>query len=282
MPGERPTEPTATPKISAREIAKTFVRTVGREEQVTPALDGVSIDIAAGEFVSLLGPSGCGKTTLLRILAGLERADSGVVEVDGKAVSGPGADRAMVFQAFGLMPWRTVAQNVAFPLRVRKLPKDEIAARTAKYLDLVGLGKFADRYPFQLSGGMQQRVGLARALAVEADVLLMDEPFGAIDAQQRELMQEELLRIWAATGKTIVLVTHDIDEAVYLSQRIIQLSPHPGRVRSEVTVNLPHPRWEYDARSEPGFTEVRREIWSSIRSDVIREKERELDRLGGE
>jgi ABC-type nitrate/sulfonate/bicarbonate transport system ATPase subunit len=272
MPGAIADTP-ADDKIVVSGVSKTFRTVRNGHEQVTPALDGIALSIREGEFVSLLGPSGCGKTTLLRILAGLESHDSGTVSVDGQEVTGPGTDRAMVFQSFGLLPWRTVGQNIAFPLKARRIPAPEIAERVASYLDLVGLSKFADRYPYQLSGGMQQRVGLARALAVEADVLLMDEPFGAIDAQQRELMQEELLKIWAETGKTIVLVTHDIDEAVYLSDRIILLSPHPGRVRESVEVGLPARRWEYDARGEARFAEVRREIWSIIRADVIREAE---------
>jgi ABC-type nitrate/sulfonate/bicarbonate transport system ATPase subunit len=281
MPGVRPADPapaaraTDAPKIEITDLSKTFRTLRKGHEQITPALDGIDIVVQEGEFVSLLGPSGCGKTTLLRIIAGLETADEGEVAIDGRPVRGPGADRAMVFQGFGLLPWRTVAQNLAFPLKARKVPPAEIADRIARYLELVGLSKFADRYPYQLSGGMQQRVGLARALAVEADVLLMDEPFGAIDAQQRELMQEELLKIRAATQKTIVLVTHDIDEAVFLSDRIVLLSPHPGRVRESLDVRLPAPRWEYDARGEARFTEVRREIWSVIRSDVLKEAQRE-------
>jgi ABC-type nitrate/sulfonate/bicarbonate transport system ATPase subunit len=272
MPGDLPAE---NPKIAVRGLSKTF-RTVRRREVVsTPALVDIDLSVASGELVSLLGPSGCGKTTLLRIIAGLETADEGTVEIDGVPVSGTGTDRAMVFQSFGLLPWRTIAQNVAFPLKVRKLSNEVIADRVERYLDLVGLAHVADRYPYQLSGGMQQRVGLARALAVESDVLLMDEPFGAIDAQQRELMQEELLKIWETTGKTILIITHDIDEAVYLSQRIIQLSPHPGRVRGELVVDLPPQRWEYDARAEPRFAELRGSIWSTIRGDVIRETDRE-------
>lgn len=263
-------------KIVVADITKSFHTQGG---QLTWALDGVSMRVAAGEFVSLLGPSGCGKTTLLRIIGGLESPDSGTVEVNGSAVDGPGRDRAMVFQGFGLLPWRTVAQNVAFPLRIRKLDPAEIEERTDHYLRLVNLDRFKDRYPHQLSGGMQQRVGLARALAVDPDVLLMDEPFGAIDAQQRELMQEELLRIWEDTAKTIVLVTHDLDEAVYLSDRVVLLSPHPGRVRTIVDVDLPHPRYDYDARSHERFVNVRREIWSMLRKDVQVAVERETAEL---
>jgi len=272
MPGVPRTD---TAKISISGLSKTFRTRQGRSVVETRALENIDLAIEPGEFVSLLGPSGCGKTTLLRIVAGLETADSGTIEIDGKPVAQTGPDRAMVFQGFGLLPWRTVAQNVAFPLRIRKLPKAEIDRRVAYYLQLVGLGHTTDKYPYQLSGGMQQRVGLARALAVESDVLLMDEPFGAIDAQQRELMQEELLRIWSETGKTILMITHDIDEAVYLSQRIIQLSPHPGRVRGEIEVDLPAPRWERDTRSDARFAEIRGSIWSTIRGDVLRETERE-------
>ncbi len=268
----------ADAKIVISGVRKSFQVGNG-DSEATLALDGIDLTVADGEFVSLLGPSGCGKTTLLRIIAGLTAADAGSVEVNGKAVDGPGRDRAMVFQAFGLLPWRTVAQNVAFPLKIRKLPKSEIDERTNTYLKLVNLERFKDRSPHQLSGGMQPRVGLARALAVDPEVLLMDEPFGAIDAQQRELMQEELLRIWDATGKTIVLVTHDLDEAVYLSDRVVLLSPHPGRVRTVVDVALPPPRGTYDARSDERFVEVRSEIWSVLRKDVIDVVEREAAEL---
>lgn len=199
-------------------------------------LDTVDIHVDAGELVTLVGASGCGKSTVLGIVAGLTPATDGDVLLDGQPVTGPGPDRGLVFQSYTLYPWRTVRENVAFGLELKKLPKTEIRDRVDRYLDVMGLRAFADSLPRQLSGGMKQRAAIARALVNEPEVLLLDEPFGALDAQTRSLLQEFLLDVWRATGTTILLVTHDVEEAVFLSQRIYVLSSHPGRVMEEVAV----------------------------------------------
>lgn len=266
------------PKIRLAGIEKTFRWTAkGRRHQV-PALGGVDFDIRPKEFLSIIGPSGCGKTTLLRILASLEKPDAGEVLIDGRAVTEPGPERAMVFQQFGLFPWKTVLDNVMFPLTVRKVPGAEAKARAMDQLERVGLDRFASSHPHQLSGGMQQRVGLARALATEPDILLMDEPFGAIDAQTREYMQEELMKLWSETRKTVVFVTHDLDEAVMLSDRILVLSRGPGTVRRVVEVDLERPRWEYDVRARPEFADARQEIWQLLRGDLQAQNAEEVGR----
>lgn len=269
-----PTE--VTPKIQLQDIHKTFRWTAKGKRHVVPALGGVDFDIRANEFLSIIGPSGCGKTTLLRILAGLAQPDSGAVVIDGHTVTGPGPERAMVFQAFGLFPWKTVLDNVMFPLRVRKMPEAEAKAKAMDQLRRVGLERFISSHPHQLSGGMQQRVGLARALATEPDILLMDEPFGAIDAQTREYMQEELMKIWSETKKTVVFVTHDLDEAVMLSDRILVLSRGPGTVRRVVDVPLERPRWEYDVRARPEFASARSQIWELLRGDLAAQNAEEV------
>lgn len=199
-------------------------------------LDGIDIHVDAGELVALVGASGCGKSTLLSIIAGLAPPTEGEVLLDGRAVDGPGRDRGLVFQNYTLYPWRTVRENVAFGLELQKLPKAAITERVDHYLHVMGLGAFADSLPKQLSGGMKQRTAIARAMANDPKVLLLDEPFGALDAQTREAMQEFLIRVWRQTGTTILLVTHDVEEAVFLSQRIYVLSSHPGRVVDEVAV----------------------------------------------
>ncbi|HET7389112.1 MAG TPA: ABC transporter ATP-binding protein [Nocardioidaceae bacterium] len=266
-------EPSETPpsgaaaKIELRGIRKSF----DTKKRRVDALGGVDCEVAEKEFVAIIGPSGCGKTTLLRIIASLIPPDDGEVLIDGTPVTQPGPKRATVFQQFGLFPWKTVLENVTFPLNIRKMSKQEANDRARRELARVGLDTFEDSYPHQLSGGMQQRVGLARALATEAEILLMDEPFGAIDAQTRELMQEELLHIWADTQKTIVFVTHDLDEAVMLADRIVVLSAGPAStVQQVVPVGLPRPRWEYDVRAEPEFARVRGEIWSLLKAGIER------------
>ncbi|MPZ95846.1 MAG: ATP-binding cassette domain-containing protein [Propionibacteriales bacterium] len=263
------------PKIRLDDIHKTFRWTSKGKQHVVPALEGVTFDIRPHEFLSVIGPSGCGKTTLLRIIASLANADIGKVLIDGREVTKPGPERAMVFQAFGLFPWKTVIDNVKFPLTTRKVPDAEATRRAREQLRRVGLDRFETSHPHQLSGGMQQRVGLARALATEPDILLMDEPFGAIDAQTREYMQEELMKIWHETDKTVVFITHDLDEAVLLSDRILVLSRGPGTVRRVVDVDLPRPRWEYDVRAHPNFAPVRHEIWQLLRRDLQAQTEEE-------
>nr|WP_306238580.1 ABC transporter ATP-binding protein [Ornithinimicrobium sp. HY1745] len=231
-------------------------------------MDDIDLTIQKNEFLTIIGPSGCGKTTLLRIIASLIQPEQGTVTVNGRDVHEPSTDRAMVFQSFGLFPWKTVIDNVTFPLTVRG-DSPESARQTAEhYLAKVGLANHMSKHPHQLSGGMQQRVGLARALATEAEVLLMDEPFGAIDAQTREVMQEELMHLWNESRKTVIFVTHDLDEAVLLADRVMLLTPGPGRVRLLRDVELPRPRWDYDVRSHQNFTSVRGELWDKIRGDV--------------
>ncbi|HEX2152953.1 MAG TPA: ABC transporter ATP-binding protein [Acidimicrobiia bacterium] len=261
------------PKVDVRNVVKRFRwEKKGRSHELL-ALDGVDLAIAEGEFVSVIGPSGCGKTTLLRIVAGLISIDGGEVRIDGTPIQGPGRERAMVFQSFGLFPWKNVLENVKFPLLVRKMDQAQADEVARAFIDKVGLAGFEDAMPHQLSGGMQQRVGLARALSTDPEILLMDEPFGAIDAQTRELMQEELLRLWADSGKTVMFVTHDLDEAVTLADRVVVLTRGPGRIRKSIDVDLPRPRWSYDVRAEKNFTEVRHEIWQMLREDLEHEKE---------
>jgi NitT/TauT family transport system ATP-binding protein len=205
-------------------------------------LDGVDLHVDSGEMVCLVGASGCGKSTLLNIAAGLVPATSGAILLDGHPVQGPGADRGLVFQRYTLYPWRTVAENVAFGLELKHLPRAEIRATVDRYLGIMGLTKFADALPRQLSGGMEQRTAIARALATEPEVLLLDEPFGALDAQTRGVMREFLLDVWGSTGTTILMVTHDVEEAVFLSQRIYVMSSHPGRVAAELAIPFPPER----------------------------------------
>ena len=242
------------------------------------ALDDVSFDVRPGEFISLVGPSGCGKTTLLRIINGLVAADEGEVRVMG-ARPRPGPDLAMVFQSARLLPWRTVAGNIEFALALRGHSRKDRASRALGLLGAVGLREFADAYPHELSGGMQQRVGLARALAVEPKVLLMDEPFAALDAMTREVLRRELLQLWSRRGIAIVFVTHDIDEAILLSQRIVLLRPRPGRIDEIVDVDLPEPRWQRDPRVLPAFAAMREHLWQRIH-DMVRDGA-ELEELAG-
>ncbi|HEV7185072.1 MAG TPA: ABC transporter ATP-binding protein [Leifsonia sp.] len=265
-----------TAKISLRHLGKSFpVRSSAqpRRTETLTALDDLTLDVAPGEFVTLVGPSGSGKTTLLDLLAGLAAPTTGAVLVDGSAITGPGHDRAVVFQQYALFPWRTALANVTFGLegvkvggeRLNRRARDE---RARRFLSLVGLDGFEDRYPHELSGGMKQRVAIARSLAYEPGILLMDEPFAALDAQTREQLQDELLRIWAATGKTVVFITHDIDEAVYLGQRVVVLSARPGRLKAVVDVQFPgkaaERRANADVRSDPEFVSRRHEIWALL------------------
>jgi NitT/TauT family transport system ATP-binding protein len=263
MQVERPTA-----KLSVDDVSKTFrLRTAGDgQEQLIPALRHTQFDVAEHEFVSLVGQSGCGKTTVLRIIQGLTKADRGTVHVDGKPVHGPGHDRGVVFQQANLLPWRTALKNAEFGLELKGVPPKERTRRAIELLHLVGLAGFERHFPHQLSGGMQQRVGLARALAVDPQILLMDEPFSALDAQTRELLQASLLRVHHVTRKTVLFVTHDLDEAVYLSDRIVVMLPRPGRVKEIVDVPLGRPRPELnELRGDPRFLEIRKYIWDSIR-----------------
>ena len=251
--------------LEVRQLSKVFFEQNDPRKPGLVALYKISVFIRKNEFVSLLGPSGCGKTTLIRIIAGLIPADRGVVLVRGRAVTNPGRDRCMVFQQFGLLPWRTVLSNVEFGLEIEGVPTEQRREAAEKYLELVGLKGFEHYYPHQISGGMQQRVGIARALSKKPDILLMDEPFGAVDAQTREQLQEELLKIWSQTDTTVVFVTHSIDEAVYLSDRVVVMQARPGRIKEEVAVDLPRPRWEGDVKSDPRFAQLRAHLRESLR-----------------
>lgn len=261
--------PNENQKLSVRNVGKSFrIRGQrGAPETTLNVLGDVSFDVKEGELVSLIGESGCGKTTLLRIVQGLIRLDRGSILVDGLPVTKPGRDRGFVFQQASLLPWRTALHNVEFGLELQGVPAKERDYRARKLLELVGLGQAADRYPHQLSGGMQQRIGLARALAIDPAILLMDEPFSALDAQTREVLQLELLRIHDETKKTTLFVTHDLDEAIYLSDRIVVLAARPGRVKRILEIPFGYPRPELpEMRGDPLFQEIRGLIWSLISS----------------
>jgi ABC-type nitrate/sulfonate/bicarbonate transport system ATPase subunit len=249
-----------------KDVSKVFH--VGEER--IEALHHVSLDVAKGEFVCLIGASGCGKSTLLRIVAGFERPSSGDVRVYDAPISGPGSDRGMVFQDYALFPWMTVRQNIAFGPKQKK--SQNVEETTDKYLEMVGLVKFADRYPYQLSGGMKQRVAIARVLANEASILLMDEPFGALDALTREQLQDELLEIWARTQVTILFVTHSVEEATLLADRVVVMTAGPGRIESDNRVSLSRPR----EVSAADFNAVRRNLTERLTSHLSRRQLRRL------
>jgi ABC-type nitrate/sulfonate/bicarbonate transport system ATPase subunit len=245
------------PQIRAEQVEKRFGE--------VQALSRLNLGVERNEFVSVLGPSGCGKTTLLRIVAGLIPPDGGAVYVDDEPVTAPRLNMTLVFQNFRLLPWQTVEDNVGYGLRVRGTSRKQARQEVDPFIRMVGLEGFEHAYPYQLSGGMQQRVGLARALAIDPQILLMDEPFGALDAQTREVMQEELLRIWNATQKTVVFVTHSIDEALVLSDRVVMMAARPGRIIENIDVPFPRPRDPVHLRAEPRFTELRTRMWELLR-----------------
>jgi len=232
------------------------------------ALRDVDLDIPRGKLTCLLGPSGCGKTTLLKIVAGLLDANAGTVTVDGKVVTGPGPERAFVFQDFALLPWATVLRNVAFGLELRKVAREEREAVARRYIDEVGLTGFEDKYPHELSGGMRQRVGLARALAVDAQVLLLDEPFSAVDEQTRRKFQEDMIRLRAVEKKTFVFVTHSIEEAVYISDRIVLLSPRPGRISQIIEPEIDRSGDPDEIRRNQHYLDTVEDIWRGLRQYV--------------
>ena len=254
-----------TPKLEAKDIRLDYFQP--RTNTRLAALDGVNLTIMDGEFVSIVGPSGCGKTTFLSVVDGLIPATSGRILVDGQAVARPGPDRAVVFQDASLLPWRTVRKNVLYGLECQGVNGREARQRAARFIDMVGLANFEHHYPYELSGGMQQRVNLARALVMDPKILLMDEPFASLDAQTRELMQEELLQIWAKAGKTVLFVTHQIDEAIYLSDRVVVFSGRPGRVKDIITVDIERPR-RLGIKREPRFHALEDRIWGLIEEDV--------------
>ncbi|GAA0413066.1 ABC transporter ATP-binding protein [Microbispora corallina] len=265
-----------TAKIAVRGVGKVF-RTRDADRPFT-ALDGVDLDVREGEFLTLVGPSGCGKSTLLDLIGGLAAPTSGEILLDGEPVTGPGLDRGVVFQQYALFPWRTALANVAFGLEAKSVPRREREERARHHLGLVGLRGFEDRYPHELSGGMRQRVAIARSLAFDPDVLLMDEPFAALDAQTRESLQEELLGIWERTGKTIVFITHGIDEAVYLGQRVAVMTSRPGRIKQVIDVEFDSRTG--DLRADPRFGEYRHRLWTLLRDEVAAAREQEVARVG--
>ena len=237
------------------------------------AIDGVSVDIAQGEFFMIVGPSGCGKTTLLRILAGLESVTAGVIEIETPTSSRP--VNSMIFQGDSIFPWMTVWNNAAYGLKMRRVPAGTIKEIVGHYLARTGLTRFADYYPYQLSGGMRQRVAIARAFANDPEILLMDEPFSALDAQNKLLLQEELLRIWEEHKKTVVFITHSVDEAVFLGDRIMVMTAQPGKVKTFVQVPLARPRNIIALQKTPEYGELITQIWSSLREEVDRARLRE-------
>ena len=231
------------------------------------ALDRFDIDVREGEFLSIVGPSGCGKSTFLNVLLGLIKPDSGDLRLRGKPIAGPGSDRAMVFQEFGLLPWRTVQSNIELGLELKGVAAAQRRMASIRFIDMVGLAGFDGHYPHELSGGMKQRVGLARALATDPDVLLMDEPFAALDAQTRDIMQVELLRIWQEARKTVLFVTHQIDEAIYLSDRVMVMTRRPGHAKRIFAIDLPRPR-DYEMRVTREFNDLKLEIWHALKDEI--------------
>lgn len=262
---------TETPALVVENIQKTFFRPVGNGVVGIQVLGGIELSVSKGEFVSLIGPSGCGKSTLLRIVDGLIRPDGGRILVDGREARGPGADRAVVFQYFGLYPWRSVVRNVEFGLELQGVPAVERRRIAMENIALIGLEGFENHYPHELSGGMRQRVGFARALSLNPEIILMDEPFSSVDEQTRELLQEQLLELWAATKKTILFITHSIDEAVYMADRVVVMGARPGRIVEEIDVVLPRPR-SAGVRADPKFGEIRGYAWEILKK-AMREAE---------
>jgi NitT/TauT family transport system ATP-binding protein len=253
-------------KLRIEKVSRTFPGM--RRGPPTRALEPIDLDVADNDFVTILGPSGCGKSTLLRLVAGLDQPSNGRILLNGTPVIGPGPDRGMVFQSYTLFPWLTVADNIAFGLREKGVPSLERSAVVREWLDRVGLGGFEHHYPKQLSGGMQQRTAIARALANDPAILLLDEPFGALDNQTRALMQELLLGIWERDRKTVLFVTHDIEEAIFLASRVVVMTARPGRIKSEVAVDLPHPR-HYTIKTSSEFSALKARLTEDIRAEAV-------------
>jgi NitT/TauT family transport system ATP-binding protein len=254
-------------RIDVRGLSKTFQAIKG---ETVAAISDVSFAVGENEFVSIVGPSGCGKSTLLYIIAGFIAPTSGAVLIDGTPVRGPGPDRGIVFQEYALFPWRTVQDNIKYGLEEKGVAGDEVQRIVQKYLRLMGLQEFRHKYPKELSGGMKQRVALARTLAYEPDVLLMDEPFGALDAQTRELQQDELLAIWREKKKTVLFVTHSVEEAVYLSERVIVMTARPGRIKSVVDIELDRSCHREEIVTSPEFARLRNRVWLEVREEVLK------------
>ena len=251
-------------KLKIDNVVKEYVGNKGK----TVALNGVSLDIKENEFICVVGPSGCGKSTLLNIIAGLLEPTSGAVYLDGKKIEGTGVERGVVFQGYALFPWRTVLKNVMFGLEMKRMPKDQAEKIAKKYSKAVGLEGFEHAYPKELSGGMRQRVAIARAYAADPEVLLLDEPFGALDAQTRVQLQSELLNTWEHEKKTCFFITHDVDEAIILAQRVIIMSARPGRIKKIVDIDIPYPRTQA-TKTDPRFLELKTEIWNEVYQEFL-------------
>jgi NitT/TauT family transport system ATP-binding protein/sulfonate transport system ATP-binding protein len=254
-------------KLRIREVSRIFPGVRGAAP--VRALEPITLDVADNDFITILGPSGCGKSTLLRIVAGLTAPSAGDVLLDGQPVARPGPDRGMVFQSYTLFPWLTVRENICFGLREKGVPAAQQEERAGFFIDRVGLKGFENHYPKMLSGGMQQRTALARALANDPKILLLDEPFGALDNQTRALMQELLLGIWEQDRKTVLFVTHDIDESIFLANRVLVMSARPGRIKSDLAIELPHPR-DYKIKTSPDFARYKAQLTEEIRSESIK------------
>ncbi len=254
-------------KIVARNIHQVYKIKQQDSDSLTnfEAIKQLDLTVKQGEFLAIVGPSGCGKSTFLDMIAGLAKPSSGEIFIDNRKITGPALDRGIVLQGYALFPWRTVRKNVEFGLEIKKIPEKDRKDISQRYIELVGLKNFEERYPHELSGGMKQRVAIARALAYDPEVLLMDEPFAAVDAQTRETLQEELLRIWEQTKKTIVFVTHGIDEAVFLADRVAVMTANPGTIKDIITINLPRPR--DGIRSSAEFGWARHKIWELLQND---------------
>jgi nitrate ABC transporter ATP-binding subunit len=253
------------PKIAIQNIVKTFMK----NKAPFVVLDDFSMDIQQNEFVTIVGTSGCGKSTLLNIVGGLTEPTSGKVLIDGNPVQGPGRDRGFVFQSYSLFEWLTVEKNIFFALKKSRMSLAEKKSVVKEYIDIVGLNGFEKAYPKQLSGGMKQRVAIARALVYKPEVLLMDEPFGALDAQTRGMMQELLLRVWESHKTTVLFITHDVDEAIFLSDRVIVMSARPGTIKMESRVEIARPR-SYEVMTSPYFVDIKRQVFDSIREETIK------------
>jgi len=266
-------KPVTVPKISFENVSKTFPIRHGSDAHndgaaTFTALQHINLTVAAGEFLVVVGPSGCGKSTLLDITAGLTAPTAGIARLDGKPITGPGLDRAVVFQQYALLPWRTARGNIELSLEAEGIPRRERTERARQFLDLVGLLRFENRYPHELSGGMKQRVAIARSLAHDPAVLLMDEPFAALDAQTRESLQGQLRQIWEKSGKTVIFITHGIEEAVYLGQRVCVMTSRPGRIKRVVDIPLGARADESDIRASQDFVRLRHDIWTLLHDEV--------------
>ncbi|QGQ95934.1 ABC transporter ATP-binding protein [Paenibacillus psychroresistens] len=269
-----------TAKISIQNVQKSFrikrnLNHLKEDSQPLSALQDINLDVKQGEFMVIVGPSGCGKSTLLDLLAGLTKPNSGQILLDGKPITGPNLDRGIVFQQYALFPWKTTLSNVEFGLEAKGVGRKERRKIALEFIQLVGLSGFENRYPHELSGGMKQRVAIARSLAYDPEVLLMDEPFAALDAQTRETLQSELLRIWEATKKTIIFITHGIEEAVYLGQRVAVMTSRPGRIKQVIDIPFQSRRSDEDLRSNPEFVKIRHEVWDLLKDEVTKAQEQE-------